>query len=454
MTGPRTPAGRRAAVIGAGLAGGLCAVYLSRAGWDVVVFERREDPRRTPEAGGRSINLGLSARGIAALDEVGLREKVLRMAVPMRGRMIHDPDGDIHFQPYGTRDSEILHSILRTDLTTVLIDQAEARGVRFRFGHTLTALDPDSGEVLLAASATGVQVGVTADLIIGADGAFSAVRRCLEQRALVRTTVDTLEWGYKELTIPAGPDGSPRTPLEGLHVWPGGQRGLIVAHPNRNASLTATLFLALNGDESLATLTDPAAVEAFFAANFPDTAALMPDRVAEVLDHPVGTLVTVRTSPWTHGDRVVLIGDACHAVYPFYGQGMNAAFEDVLVLADCLMAEPADRGAALARFQRQRKRHTDALADMSEDNFGELRDRLRSPWFRFRKRADLVLHRAFPRTWAPLYTMIAHRRTPYADARARARRQELVLAVGLAVGALAGARFVAAMLRIPFSKSR
>lgn len=424
----------RAVVAGAGLAGSLAAIALARAGWTVTVIERRGDPRTSPEARGRSFNLGLSARGMAALEHVGLLDEVLAGTVPMRGRMIHT-GGELIHQPYGTQGDEVLHSLERADLNALLVERASALpGVGFEFGQVVVDVDAAAGTLTVRDDATGTTRVVEGDLVVGADGAFSAVRASLERQGLASTTTDQLAWGYKELTIPVGDDGRPRTPIEALHVWPG-ERGLIVAHPNRDGSLTATLFLDHEGaTDSFATLTDDASVEAYFRTSFPDTETLVPDRVREFLDHPVGRLVTVRTAPWVHGDRLVLVGDACHAVYPFYGQGMNASFEDVLVLSRCLAASPGDRAGALADYQERRKRHTDALAELSEQNFYELRDRVRSPWFRVRKRADLLLHRAFPRAWVPLYTMIAHRTTPYDDARARARRQDLVLG-----GALAGA---------------
>jgi len=222
------------------------------------------------------------------------------------------------------------------------------------------------------------------------------------------------------VTIPHPPAG---TSAEALHVWPG-ERGLIVAHPNLDGSLTGTVFLPV---ADFAAFRTPEAITDFFGTAFPGTPALVPDLAGEFRRHPVGTLVTVRTSPWHRRDQVVLIGDAAHAVYPFYGQGMNAAFEDCTVLDECLAARPGDAGAAFADFQRRRKRHTDVLADLSARNFVELRDRVRRPLYQLRQRADLVLNRAFPNSWVPLYTLVSHTATPYADALARARRQDALL---------------------------
>ncbi|MFD0890711.1 FAD-dependent oxidoreductase, partial [Streptosporangium algeriense] len=266
----------------------------------------------------------------------------------------------------------------------------------------------------------GEEVGAAGDAVIGADGVFSRVRAHMQHGLRADLHQEFLEWGYKELTIPAADDGSPRTRLEALHVWPG-EDALIVAHPNRDNSLTGTLFLPF---ERFGEITDP---EAFLAGRFPDTRELMPYLAKEYAEHPVGHLVSIRTSPWHHRDRVALIGDACHAVYPFYGQGMNSALEDCTVLDRCLGDHPDDLEAAFAAYQRLRKPHTDVLDELSKQNFVELRDRLRSPLHLARKKADLLLARLFPGRWVPLYTMVSHTTIPYADALARARRQDALL---------------------------
>ncbi|GAB3489905.1 FAD-dependent oxidoreductase [Amycolatopsis cihanbeyliensis] len=422
-------------IIGAGLAGSLMSIYAARRGFPVVVYERRGDPREPGAADAkRSINLGLSQRGIRALDEVGLLRTIRAEVAPMRGRVVHHHDGRLSFQPYGTSAEQILHSVLRHDLNTALIRRAEDLGVTFHFGQPLRELDLDSGTALIG------EAEVATEVIIGADGVHSVVR---DQLPHSRTDRKTLEWGYKEVHIPAGPDGARRTDPEALHVWPG-ERGLIVAHPNVDGTLTGTVFLPHEGPASFATLTSPAAVRRFFTARFPDALSLMPDLVEEFLAHPVGSLHTIRTAPWHAGARVVLLGDAAHAVYPFYGQGMNSSFEDCSVLDACL-AEHEDLPTAFAEFQRRRKRHTDVLAELSERNFVELRDRVSSPLYAIRKKADLVLNKLLGDRWMPLYTMISHTTVPYADALATARRQDRVLgALGAAALLAAGAGFRAA----------
>ncbi|MEV0397105.1 FAD-dependent oxidoreductase [Polymorphospora rubra] len=440
MTDGQNPFSRqeRVVVIGAGLSGSLAAVYLARHGYLVDVYERRPDPRTAPAGlGGRSINLGLSARGMRALDEVGLLADVLKRSVPMRGRVVHSPDGAVRFQPYGVREHEILHSVLRDELIALLVDAAEtSAGVRFHFGWRLNRLDRDTATVEVLPEAGGDPVEVGADLVVGADGIHSVVRQHLQRGLRADYSQEFLEWGYKELTIPVGDDGEPRVRLEALHVWPG-ESAMMVAHPNVDGSLTCSLFMPHEGPVSFATLDTPEAVLGFFRANFADAEELMPNLVEEIAGHPVGHLVTVRTAPWRHGDRVVLIGDAAHAVVPFYGQGMNSAFEDCLVLSDCL-ARHTDRAAALAAFEAARKPHTDVLADLSIANFVDLRDRVHKPGYTAHAVADRLLSRLLPDRWTPLYTMVAHTTTPYADALARAKRQDRILrGATAAAGALA-----------------
>ncbi|GAB2955780.1 NAD(P)/FAD-dependent oxidoreductase [Micromonospora polyrhachis] len=428
----------RAVIVGAGLAGSLAAVYLARRGYAVDVYERRDDPRLAPAGlAGRSINLGLSARGMSALREVGLLDEVLKRSVPMRGRVVHSPDGTVSFQPYGVREHQILHSVLRDELIAVVVDAADAQpGVRFHFGWRMQRLDRDRPSVTVVSEADGTSTEVTADLVVGADGAFSTVRQQLQHGLRANHAQEFLDWGYKELTIPVGDDGQPRVRLEALHVWPG-EHAMMVAHPNLDGSLTCSLFMAFEGEPSLATLTSPAAIRAFFQQHFPDAEALMPHLVEEILDHPTGHLVTVRTAPWHHADRVVLVGDAAHAVYPFYGQGMNSSFEDCLVLDQCLAAHP-DRGAALAAYQTARKTHTDVLADLSTQNFEDLRARVHRPGYALRAAADRVLNRLLADRWTPLYTMVAHTTTPYAEALARSRRQDRLLRWSAAGAVAAG----------------
>ncbi|MEU4580078.1 NAD(P)/FAD-dependent oxidoreductase [Nonomuraea sp. ATR24] len=416
-----------AIIVGTGLAGPLLAILLARGGHRVDLVERRPDPRSAAHDGGRSINLGMSARAIAALREVGLWQEARRLSVPMRGRMVH-AGGRPAFYPYGGDPSQILHSIRRDTLVRLLVEHAEKQpGVRLRFETRCVSVDRDAAAVTLEDGTT-----LRAGFVVGADGASSLVRTAMQRGLPAGFSREYLEWGYKEVTIRATPGGEPAVPLEALHIWPG-ERGLGVAHPNLDNSLTCTLFLPREEPP------DPV------SAAFPHLATLVPDLDEQASAAPMSHLTTVRTAPWRHRDTTVLVGDAAHAVYPFYGQGMNASFEDCLVLDRMLARHPGDREAAFAAYERARKPHTDVLAELSERNFLELRDGMRSPLALARKRLDLLLHKTFPGTWVPLYTLVSHTTVPYGEALRRARRQDRLAAALAAAGAgLAAAGLLAA----------
>jgi kynurenine 3-monooxygenase len=431
-------------VVGAGLAGPLMACYLARAGYPVDLYERRPDPRLGAGERGRSINLALSVRGIEALRDLGLADEVLRSAILMRGRMIHHRDGSLAFQPYGKDDSEALHSVSRAGLNLLLVQAAARRpGVRLFFDHRCVGLDLDSGVLEFATGPAGEGVRVPSGFVVGADGAYSAVRSAMQRRERFDYSQEYLGHGYKELTIPAGPGGSFRLEKHALHIWPRGSF-MMIALPNQDGSFTCTLFWPFEGPHGFAALTTEEDVLAYFNEQFPDAVGLIPDLARQFLHNPTGPLVTVRCRPWHHAGRVVLLGDACHAVVPFLGQGMNAAFEDCTVLAGCL-ARHADRARAFAEYQALRKEHLDTLADLCVENFIEMRDRVGSRLFVLRKKLEVLLHRLFPRWYLPLYTMVEFTRTPYATARRRARAQDRVVAA-LGVLALAGLAALLALL--------
>jgi kynurenine 3-monooxygenase len=411
-------------IIGVGPAGAAMAAYLGRRGWDVGVFERRRDQRADDGDGGRrSINLGLSLRGLLALRDLGVEERMLAGAVRARGRVIHPLRGEPRFQPYGETEDECLWSISRRDLNAALIDRAgEHENVRFFFSHQFTGLEKESGTATFQDLETGESVRVEADFVIGADGAYSAVRQRMQSGERADFVQEYLPWGYKEMRLP-GDGGKSRVYLEALHVWPRGDC-VVVSHPNRDGSHTCTLFLPHEGEtRSFAALQSDEAVEAFFHETFPDLAGLVPDLAEQWRHHPEASLVSTRTSLWHWKDRVVLVGDGCHAVYPFYGQGMNAALEDCRTLDGCLERFPGNRAAAFAEYQRVRKENTDALHTLVCSNFVELRQTSASPVFVWQKKVDFVLHRLFPRHWLPPYTMVVHTTMPYAEALRRAQRQ-------------------------------
>ena len=417
-------------LVGSGLAGGLLAAYLGRRGYQVELYERRADPREGNLVGGRSINLALSTRGIHALEQLGIADEVLRHAIPMPGRMIHDKSGELHFSPYDRDPRKHINSIGRAALNTTVIEAAlRYPNVSIRFNHRCTEVDLDSATARFEAFQPVVGSG---DAIIGVDGAFSAVRQSM-QRQLPNFRYDEshLAHGYKELTIPPAPDGSWRMEKNALHIWPR-KSFMMIALPNPDGSFTCTLFWEFKGPRSFETTTTDVDVRRFFEDEFPDAVPLMPTLLEDFRQNSTGSLVTIRCAPWFYRDKVALVGDAAHAVVPFYGQGMNAAFEDCVVLDECLAAFPENRERAFAEYFQRRKANADALADLAVANFIEMRDKTASKTFRAKKKLDHFLEAALPGIYLPLYTMVTFTRMPYAQAARRARVQD-----GIIYGALA-----------------
>ncbi len=416
------------------------AVHLARAGHRVDLYERREDIRGARFVKGRSINLALSTRGIHALAEVGLADEVLRDAIPMRGRMMHSESGALSFQRYGKDDTQVIHSVSRAGLNKILLDAAgrEPR-VTLHFQERCVDVDPDRGGVDFEHAETGARTHATGDFVLGADGAFSAVRGRLQRLDRFSFSQTYEEYGYKELTIPAAAGGGFRLEKNALHIWPR-RAFMMIALPNADGSFTCTLFWPLEGEHGFAGLRTEADVRRYFERWFADAVPLMPTLAADYLSVPASTLVTIRCRPWSAGGKLVLIGDACHAVVPFYGQGMNAAFEDCSVLGGCLRDSGGDLERAFRSYERARKPNVDALADLALENFVEMRDHVASRGFLLKKRLEKWLHKLFPTWYIPLYTLVTFTRIPYAEARARARAQARVLrlaAAALSLGILA-----------------
>jgi len=399
------------------------AVYLGRSGFEVDVYEKRLDLRRADIGGGRSINLALSARGIHALSKVGLADDVMRQVIPMPGRMIHASDGGLSYQPYG-RDGEAINSVSRRGLNALLLDAAEKQpNVRFHFRMKCVDLNHESGEIEFEHATTAARSIIRGGPIIGADGAFSAVRARLQRLERFSHSLEYLDHGYKELTIPPAASGGFRMEKHALHIWPR-RSFMMIALPNSDGSYTVTCFFPMEGANSFAELSTESDVRAFFGKHFPDALPLMPDLPHDFFTNPTGTLATVRCQPWRHQDKVVLLGDAAHAIVPFFGQGMNAAFEDCTALHDCLVGCGARWGEAFAKFEALRKEHCDAIADLALANFIEMRDHTGSPAFLRKKKREKLLHRLFPRHYVPLYSMVSFTCIPYADAVRRAAAQE------------------------------
>ncbi|MEU3455709.1 NAD(P)/FAD-dependent oxidoreductase [Micromonospora sp. NPDC006766] len=421
------------AVVGAGLAGCLLACYLARRGYPVALYERRPDPRTGTAERGRSINLALSERGLDALRRIGLERQVMADALPMRGRMIHPVEGEQQFQSYSGTGEWAINSIGRGALNNALLTAAAALpGVRIAFDHRLVGLEPATGEMTFETPQG--KVTATTSVVLGADGAGSAVRGQLLGHGLLTESLDFLDYGYKELTIP--PLGGEFALDPGaLHIWPRGT-SMMIALPNPDRSFTCTLFWPTHGTASFASLGSPAAIERYFATHYPDLIPLAPNLVDDYQHNPVGVLGTVRCTPWQVNGKVGLLGDAAHAIVPFYGQGANCAFEDVVELDRCLDECGDDWSATLPLFQQRRQANAEAIARMALANFVEMRDKVASPVFQTRKKIEHALERALPGRYVSQYELVSFSTTPYARVRRRVRRQYQVVGA-VAAGALA-----------------
>jgi kynurenine 3-monooxygenase len=390
-------------IIGAGLAGSLLAILLAKRGFPVTVYERRLDPRRAVVDGGRSINLALAARGIRGLKLAGVLERVMPLAIPMRGRMVHEHDGSAELQMYGVRPEEVLYSISRADLNRALIEAAAGLpDVRFEFGQVCQGLADKKSVLEMRNEATGHIHLAAAWPSIATDGAGSTVRDSLLAREVAMVREEPLDHDYKELTIP--PSGGKHV-LEpnALHIWPRGGF-MLIALPNRDGSFTATLFLARHGASSFEQLRAPADVDVFFEREFPSARALMPDLTREFFEHPQGSLGTVYTRGWHLAGDVLLLGDAAHAIVPFHGQGMNCAFEDCAELMRLMDEHPSWRGLFKA-FEHERRPNTDAIAQMALENYQEMRATVLDPGYRKMKKEAEELEKKDP-NFIPRYSKV------------------------------------------------
>jgi len=414
-------------LIGAGLNGPLLAIFLAKRGFRVAIYERRPDLRKVRMSAGRSINLALSTRGIHALTKAGLWKSMQEIVIPMRGRMIHSVAGDLAFQPYGKNASEVIHSISRSELNMALISAAEAQGAEIHFQQRCTGIDLKSGTVYLRDEQTGEATTAESDVVIGCDGSASAIRSEMLKQNRFNFSQVYLDYGYKELTIPAGPERQYLLETRALHIWPRGNY-MLIALPNTDGSFACILFLPFEGADSFASLVTPSDVREFFQSRFPDALALMPRLTDNYFGNPTGAMVTIKCSPWHAEGKVLLLGDAAHAIVPFFGQGINCGFEDCTVLMELLDASGADWPRVFQEFEAARKMNTDAIADMAVENFVEMRDRVGDPRFLLRKKTELALEAKYPRWFVPKYAMVTFHRVPYSVALARGKMQDRMLA--------------------------
>jgi kynurenine 3-monooxygenase len=416
-------------LVGAGLAGSLLAIFLARRGHRVTLLERRLDPRKTAASAGRSINLALANRGISALEEVGVMESLRPTLIPMAGRMLHDEEGRLRLIPYGNKPHEVIYSVSRAGLNTLLLNAAESTGrVSIRFGETVFGVDFADRKVRFLAAEDPEPQARLYDVVIGTDGSASAVRAAILERTGGRLDEEPLGHGYKELTIPAasGGGGQFRMDKNALHIWPRGEY-MLIALPNADGSFTATLFLPNQGEESFQALTTPEAVYALFERRFADAIPLMPRLSEDFFGNPTGHLETIRCEPWSFEDHALVLGDAAHAIVPFHGQGMNAAFEDCSAFDQCLGDPDRPWNEVFADFEKRRRPNTDAIADMALENYVEMRSTVREPKFQLKKDLSFRLEERHPGRFIPRYSMVMFHTIPYADARRRGAIQEEIL---------------------------
>jgi kynurenine 3-monooxygenase len=414
-------------IVGAGMAGALTAVLLARRGCKVTLYERRPDPREANAESGRSINLALAARGIVALERAGVMDRITPLLIPMRGRMVHDASGSASLQSYGQREHEVIYSVGRAALNRVLIEEAARyNNVEMRFEQTCIAASPEQNTLRFKDRKHHTEFEVPLGPTIATDGAGSAVRVSLDRAHRVSVREDWLDHDYKELTLPAARGGRHVLDANSLHIWPRGGF-MLIALPNTDGSFTATLFLARTGPNSFEELNSSVAVREFFRKEFPDASRLMPCLEKEFSAHPQGQLGTVHLTPWHVGGSVLLLGDAAHAIVPFHGQGMNAAFEDCSVL-DTLLDRHDDWESLFAQFARTREPDTAAIAAMALENYTEMRDTVLDPGFIRRKAMAMELERRFPDRFIPRYSMVMfHPEIPYAEAQRRGALQARIL---------------------------
>lgn len=405
-------------MVGAGLAGSLMATYLAQQGYIINLYEKRPDMRIETDAGpGKSINLALSPRGIRALEEVGVLDDIMKIAIPMKGRMIHDIDGNLTFQPYGKDEHEVINSVSRSELNKKLMDYAEATGnCEIFFNQPCEGFNPNTGEVLIRNYTTGEEFQVKGQTTIASDGAGSAIRYVMQRLGRFNYQQDFLEHGYKELEIP--PDGNGEHVLEknALHIWPRGTF-MMIALPNPDGSFTVTLFHPFSGEKGLDALDSKDKVTKFFDEYFPDAVPLMPTLLYDFFNNPNGLLGTIRCNPWYVEDKALLIGDASHAIVPFYGQGMNAAFEDCTVLNNLIKENGNDWNKVYPLFNKLRKENVEAIADLALDNFIEMRDRVTDEKFLMAKKAEMKLYEKYSDQIVSKYSMVTFSHIPYAEAK-------------------------------------
>ena len=413
-------------IVGAGLVGSLLSIYLSKKGYKVKIFERRSDMRKENISVGRSINLALSDRGIKALEEVGIMDEIRKICIPMHGRRIHNADGTTAFQPYG-KQGQFINSVSRGELNKKLIALAEKNGAEIFFNHKCEKIDWEKGTITFEV-ANLVPQTAEFGFLFAADGAYSAARLQHQiQHDRFQYSQYFIDFGYKELNIPADKEGAFQMEKNALHIWPRGNY-MLIALPNIDGSFTCTLFFPFDGDPSFASLNTKEKVKTFFKKIFTDAAPLMPTLEEDFFANPTSSLVTVKCYPWIREGKFALIGDAAHAIVPFFGQGMNCGFEDCSVLNSLMEKHGEDWHTILSEYQQLRKPDADAIAELALSNFIEMRDKVGDPKFLLQKKIEANLHEKFPDKWIPAYSQVTfspHIR--YSEALETGKKQEAIM---------------------------
>lgn len=416
---------KKVAVIGAGLVGSLHAILLAKKGLQVDVFERRPDLRKADVIGGRSINLALSDRGFKALEYAGVADEIRKMCIPMYGRKMHDLEGNLTFQPYGKED-EAIYSVSRGGLNQTLMNHADNfPNITYRFNHKCEDIDLKTNEITFIDTKNNKEATYKYDYIFGTDGAFSAVRNRMMKTPMFNYSQDYLSHGYKELVIPPNEDGSHRIDKNCLHIWPRG-KFMLIALPNLDGSFTVTLFFPMKGETSFESLKTEKDVIDFFEKTFPDALEQIPTLRTDYYENPTATLVTVRCSPWNFEDKVMLMGDAAHAVVPFYGQGMNSGFEDCSVFYE-MFDQFDDTQELFEKYSESRVPDGSAIADLALYNYIEMRDLAGDPDFLLRKKIERKFSDLYPNKWMPLYSQVTFSHIRYSEALAAGERQRKIM---------------------------
>jgi kynurenine 3-monooxygenase len=412
------------AVVGSGLVGTVLSIYLKRAGHDVTLIDRSPDIR-TVEFTGRSINLVMSNRGWKTLEDIGIAEEIKSIGIPVDKRAIHIGNQPINYQYYGM-NGEYIYSLSRGILNKKMVDLAEREGVNFKFNHKIWDVTLSDATLHQGETERGEWTELPYDMIFGSDGAFSRIRHRMQRQSMFNYSQEFLKIGYKELHIPADENGIHRLDKNSLHIWPRGEF-MLMALANLDGSFTCTLFMPHQGLNSFEALKTQGEVEAFFAEHFPDTKDIIPDLVQDFFNNPTSVLVTMKCFPWTYADKVALIGDACHAIVPFYGHGMNAGFEDITVLNEMMNKYGDDWEAIFKAYENSRKPNADAIAELSYRNFIEMSAKTADENFILQKKIEKWFSEKHPDKWLPLYSRVTFSRQPYAEALAIGDKQNAIM---------------------------